>query len=174
MQEKVIKIPFNSDFFIGSQKAIWLFSYKKSFPTYLFYTVVAAILLTFGLSIEKGGAFPVLTVVGGGLLFYSIIIWVGVIERRAKFFKRAKNCASRYEQIGLDATYTLANDELIYTDPEKIFNLKWSIFKSAIVFKDNIFITSRDTGGIMFALNRREFGDPAFMELYGFLKEKIK
>jgi hypothetical protein len=170
MQQKVIKLQFNTKFFLNTHKAIWAFSGNKKIAPNIFYTVLAIFCLTVGFTPKKDD-FPLTTVFGGGYLFYMILIWIGFFERRIRFFKKVKKYAVRYEQERLESTYIFSDDEFQYSDKEKTFRLSWALFKPVVIFKDNILLTLID-GGMSFALSREELGEEDYIELCFILKTK--
>ena len=172
MQEKIIKIPFNSKFFLKSHKAIWAFSNNKKITPYIIYTVLGALSLFVGLTLEKGEKFPLSTILGGGYLFYMSLVWIGLFERRIRYFNKIKKHLLRYEQEPMDCIYTFSDDGFEYQDKEKRFRLNWSLISPFLIYKDDILLISRDNLGIVFAIGRYEIGDEEYLELCNIFREK--
>src|SRR5882757_3176049 len=105
MQEKIIHIPFNRTSFLTSQKIIWTFYSRKTIKRYIAYTILAVVILATDLMPDKKNDFPISIILGGGFLFYILLSWIGLMERRIKFFKKVKIHADRFDKIVMDCSY---------------------------------------------------------------------
>jgi hypothetical protein len=173
MQEKTIHIPFNRTLFMASQRNLWELSAKKHYLSFTIYTVVALFCLLTGIKLETKGEFPICQILGGGLLFYMCMRWAGLFERRAMYLKIANKAGDRFEKETMDCTYIFNDDGVEYQDKEKLFRLKWHLFKPLSIVKDTILLTLREPVATMFTISRQELGDAGFNELVEVLKEKM-
>jgi hypothetical protein len=173
MLEKIIHIPFNRTSFLTSQKNIWIFHSRKSIKRYITYTILAAVIFATDFIPDKKNDFPISMMLGGGLLFYMLLAWVGFIERRIKFFKKVKVHANRFDKVGMDCSYIFSDEGITYKDKEKLLQLSWSLFNPFLTFKDSMILTLKDQGSIMFTLSKQEIGDKNYQEIQTLLKEKI-
>jgi hypothetical protein len=171
MQPKIIKIPFNYDNFIQSQKTIWSFSLKKVIKNYAIYTIVPIVVLIVDFTSDKVDNVGI--IIGSTLLFYMTLKWIELFEKRKKFFKRAKNCSARLEQDVKDCTFSFNQNGIEYQDFEKSFRLNWSLFNPYLIYRDTILLTEIDTKGIFFNISKSEVGDENYQELCAILNDKI-
>jgi hypothetical protein len=168
MQEKIIQLPFNRTRFIASQKNSWRFSTNRIYKSYIIYTVLAILFFAVNLKTDSFGQ-----IIGIGFSFYMLLAWIGLIERRFKFFKNTKIHADRFEKDVMDCTYIFNDSGIEYKDKEKMFRLSWHLFKPFESFKDHIYIKLKGQNMVMFNLSRQELGDDGYSELYVILEEKI-
>lgn len=73
----------------------------------------------------------------------------------------------------MECTFTLHEHELEYQDKEKLYKLNWPLFKSYLVFKDTILLIAKDSGGILFAVSRKQLGETDYQEVCNILDAKI-
>ena len=172
MQPKTIKIDFNKEHFFDSQKIIWAFSNRKNLRIYKIFTIWAIILLGIHF-LNKNNNSSVEAGILYGYSFYIVMNWLGLLERRIRFLKKRKLCATRFEKESMECTYILDKDELQYQDKEKMFKLNWSLFNPYIIFKETILLIAKDNGGITFTLSRKELGETDYQEVCNILNEKI-
>jgi len=172
MQKKVVEIPFNKEFFLDSHNAIWSFSSGKRLEHNVFFTIVAIVTLTVNIIAEQSNKFPVGIILSGGFLVYMLLYWSGYFARKLKYFKKVKEQLHRYELASTENIYTFSDIGFEYKDQEKSFKFIWSLFKPAVIYKDNILLILKDTGLIL-ALTKRELGDAVYEELCNILREKI-
>lgn len=168
MQEKVYHIPFNRTRFIASQKKAWKFSARNTYKSYIIYTIIALVFLIVNLKTDSLGE-----MIGAGFLCYMLFAWMGLVERRFKFFKTTKNYADRFEKEAMDCTYVFNDNGIEYKDKEKMFQFSWHLFKPFEAYKGTIYIKLKDQPMAMFNLSRQELGDEEYDELYAILEEKI-
>lgn len=173
MQEKVIKIPFNTEFYIKSQRAVWAYNYKKTERINIFNTIIAIILLIEGVEFDGVKAFSFTLTMGIALSVYMFILWLNILLHRRRLFKIIDESACVYENEQLDCTFTFSDSGLIYQDNDKLFQLKWHTFKGIVIFKDNILLAQKYNNNIAFILSRLELGDLEYQEVYNVLSEKI-
>ena len=158
---------------MAGQRNIWELSARKRYLSFTIYTAVALFCLIMGINLENKGEFPIGQIIGGGLLFYMCMQWAGLIERRARYLKIANKAGDRFEKEAMDCTYIFNDDGVEYQDKEKLFRLKWHLFKPVSVVKDTILLTLREPVATMFIISRQELGDAGFNELVAILKEKM-
>jgi len=173
MQEKIISIPFDHDKFLKSQKIIWSFSFKKVLKSYIIYTVIPIILLVIGLKTESTDRFPVGIIFGSAMLFYILLKWSEVFEKRNKYLTRIRIISERFNQESMECTFIFSENEIEYKDKEKYYKLNWSLFNPYLIFKDTIFLISKDTEAIQFTFSRDEMSDENYNEICIILEEKI-
>jgi hypothetical protein len=173
MQPKIIKIEFNHDNFLRSQKTIWKFSNKKFIKSHITFTVWAALILSIDLFVNQKNHSPVSLGIICGYFFYILLGWFGFYERRVRFFKKRKNTAKRLEQESMDCIITFSENEIEYYDKEKLLKLNWSLFNPYLVFKDIIILIEKEAGGIMFTIDKNEISDTDYQELCVVLDNKI-
>ncbi len=173
MQEKIVKIPFNKEFYIKSQRVVWAYGYKKSQSYNIFNTVMVIILLFEGFMFGDRKGFSFILTLGTGSAIYMFLTWFNIFFRRRRVFKVIDKSALAYERAQLDCTFTFSDDKLLYFDYEKLYQLKWNVFNKVIVFKDYVLLTQKYTNGIAFVFSRIQLGDEEYKEVYDFLREKI-
>jgi len=172
MQPKTIKIAFNNDHFLDSRKIIWTFSNKKAVKTYTIFTIWAILLLGIDF-LNKSSKTSIEAGVIYGYVFYLLLSWFGLLERRVKFLKKGKLWAKRFEKESRECTFTLLEHELEYQDKEKLYKLNWSLFNPYIIFKDTILLIAKDTRVVMFTMSKSEVDDENYSEICDILKDKI-
>jgi hypothetical protein len=168
MQEQIFHIPFNRSQFIKSQKDSWRFSTRQLFKSYLTYSILAILFFAINFKIDSFGQ-----VIAVGFLFYMTLAWVGFIERRIKFFKLIKAYANRYESMTMNCMYIFNDEGIEYRDSEKLYQLKWHLFKPFEAYKQTIYLKLKDQSAVIFSLNQQELGETGYNELYKILEEKI-
>ena len=173
MQPKTIKTPFNKDNFLNSQRTIWTFSNKKRIKLYIIFTIWAVLLIFIYRTPNKNTTDSIGSGIVYGYVFYMILYWVGFYERKIRFFKKSRTCATRFEKESMECTFTLNEHELEYQDLEKTYKLNWSLFNPYIVFKETILLMAKDSGGIIFTLSRKELGETDYQDVCNILNDKI-
>lgn len=172
MQEKIIQIPFNRAHFTASQKSMWTLLYKKRIRQLIIYTLLCFYCLHVGFDFDKNDPASFVKPLSLGYALYIFLAWLGILEKRIKFLKALKNSGDRYEKRTVDSTFTFNDNGIEYKDNEKSFQLSWHLVKPVIIFKDNMLISFKDPGVLMFVLSRAELGDSTYQELLFILKEK--
>jgi hypothetical protein len=173
MQKKVIRIPFNRSIFIADQKNTWRFSSRRIIKSYITYTIGSVLCLLLGIYTEKNSSFPVARFVGEGYLAYMFFAWIGYVERWIKFNKATKAYADRFENEGMDCTYTFNDKGIEYQDKEKMYRLAWHLFKPFEAYKGTIYIKLKSQENVSFHLSLAALGDQDYDEVYGLLEQKI-
>jgi hypothetical protein len=173
MQEKVVHIPFNRLFYTESQRNFWAASASKVIQKYTIYTLLGLVCAAAVLTDKSVTDVTVANGACGGFIFYMLIAWIGLFERRAKFLKTVTQHADRYEKEMLDGTFTFNDAGFEYKDNEKTLLFQWHLLKSVTVVKDNMMIALKDPAILTFFLSRRQFGDVEFQELFELLQNKI-
>jgi hypothetical protein len=170
MQEKIIEIPFNHQRFIETQKHIWNFSSRKFIKSNLTYIILAVICLTIGLNLKERDSF--LIIFSGGYLVYISLSWIGLFERRIKFFKKTKQIAQLFEEESMDCLYVFSDTGLQYDDKEKTLRFAWFLFNPFVIYKENMILTLKGSKEIIFIISKEELNQN-YPEIYNILKEKI-
>jgi hypothetical protein len=174
MQEKIVKIPFNEEFYIKSQRAVWAYGYKKSQSYNIFNTAMVIILLFEGFMFGDRKGFSFILTLGTGSAIYMFLTWLNIFFRRRRVFKVIYKSAIRYEQEQLDCTFEFSDDFLVYKDKDKMFQMKWHTFSKVVTFKDNILLIAKYSNNALFTFSRLELGDEEYQEVYDILTERIK
>jgi hypothetical protein len=172
MHAKTIKITFNNDHFLDSRKIIWAFSNKKAIKIYTIFTIWAILLLGIDF-LNKSNKTSIESGIIYGYLFYMLLSWLGLLERRIKFLRKGKLWAKRFEKESIECRFMFLENELEYQDKEKLYKLNWSLFNPYIIFKDTILLTTKDTRAVLFSIGKNEIDEDNYSELCDILNEKI-
>ncbi|GAA3972700.1 hypothetical protein GCM10022210_23260 [Mucilaginibacter dorajii] len=173
MQEKTIHIPFNRTYFLNKQRVHWSLSNAKIMKRYFILTLVIMIVAAAVFSGDTSNRFPLDKIIEGGSVFYLFLWWLTFIERWVRFSRKTKARAERLEKEMMDCTFTFNDEGIDYRDKEKRLQLSWSLFNSAIIFKDTLFILVKESAGVMFFFSRQELGDKEFNEVFELLQSRI-
>ncbi len=174
MQEKTIHIPFNRVYFLNKQRVHWARSNNKTVKRYFILTLIITIVAAAVFSDDTGNRFPLDKIIEGGSLFYLFLWWLGFIERWVRFSRKNKARAERLEKEMMDCRFTFNDEGIDYQDKEKRLQLSWSLFNSAIIYKDTLFILVKESAGVMFFFSREELGDAEFNEVFELLQSRIE
>lgn len=91
MFPKTIRIAYNKDYFLDSQKIIWAFSNKKRGKTLTLFTAWAVLLAGIDQIFSKDIKGPISFGIIYGYLFYMLLGWLGLLQRRIRFLRKVKN-----------------------------------------------------------------------------------
>ena len=139
MEEKVIHIPFNYNFFMESRRDVWVFYFKKSANSYYTYSLLAVIFLIIGWFVDRNGGIPFCTLIGVGLSVYMLIYWYNLYKSKKRYFIKNKLHAEKHQQESLDAIFTFSENGLQYQDKDRSYKMNWRLFAPLVIFRDNIF-----------------------------------
>ena len=172
MREKVIKIPFDRHAFLESRKVAWSFFSKKHLKSFIIYTVLSISILTSGIIFDIRDAFPVGIVVGSGMLVYLFFKWSEFFQNRTKHLKKAESHALHYEDELMDFNYIFSDDSFEYFDKEMSIKFIWPLFKSFVIYKNNVMLILKDGRG-SFTINKSQLAAEEYNELCDILDNKI-
>jgi hypothetical protein len=173
MEQKVIQLQFNRVLFTNRQKNLWKFAMRNSLKQYLYMSIATVICTLVVFSTENKNEFSFGKMLSSGFIIYMTLVWVSLIERWIKHYKKIKIISDRFEKEGMDFSYIFNDYGIVYEDKEKFMKLSWQLFKPFEAYKDNIYIKAKDTGAIVFHLSRQELGDSDYQEVYALLENKI-
>lgn len=173
MQDKEISLSFNSHDFIATQKYIWSYSNRKFIKSTILYILISVVVLVMGLAVDKKSDFSFSITFGAGYLFYILFGVIGYIERRVRFFNKAKSFVKRNGNDSIDCSYKFTDNYIEYEDKEKLYRLSWHLFKPHVVSGDNILLILKDQTAITFIFNKKELGDNEYNELRNIVNNKI-
>jgi len=172
MDQKIVHVAFNRTIYIQNQKNLWSHAASKVIKKYIFFSLLALACAAIGFADNKNTVDSFARNIGMGYLFYMLIAWIGLFERRIKFFKTVNQRANQYELESLDCTFIFNDAGFEYVDKEKQFRFNWSLLKPVTTIKDNIVITIKDPAYLAFTISRMNVGDDKYNELYVFLTQK--
>ncbi|HEY9197561.1 MAG TPA: hypothetical protein VIM77_14900 [Mucilaginibacter sp.] len=172
MDQKIVHIAFNRNIYIQNQKNFWSHTAGKVIKKYTFFSLLGLACTAIGYLDGKNAVDSFVKSIGMGYLFYMLMVWMALLERRVKFFKTVNQRANQYELESLDCTFIFNDAGFEYVDKEKQFRFNWSLLKPVTAIKDNIVIAIKDPAYLAFTISRRDIGDDEYNELYQFLTQK--
>ncbi len=172
----IIKIdsPFNRDEFLTENmirlKLVYTPLTRQTIGSTITTTLFLIISILLYFSEGKFNPFIIVTLI---FAFITIFLLHILISSKNKFKTKIQDLAKKYEDLKLVGKYEISNEGIDYSDNEKTMNLKWTVFKHFVIYKEYLIISVGETVENSFFFSKHEMPADTFESLLSLVKSKL-
>jgi hypothetical protein len=172
MQDIVLPVPFNRDFYLRNQKLIWSLTLGDVSSGYIIYSIVTVLILAVGITVDRKGGPPIISL-AGIIMFITMLLKLRELYRARKVFFAKTNCvADKFEQNQTIQIFRFTDRGIEYQDDYSETKLTWELFEPVSSIKNNLVLKLKEDEQIYLILSMEQIGAAMFNEIEAILIEK--